>query len=645
MIKLKLSIVRNIILLLSLWLCNSCYDEMQELRGGELCREMSNAKSYKRNSKVLIDSLVTQSAGLSSAERYAVLFHAVQYSLDLQDTAKATYYLHSLDSLTFPDTGDKTIGFLLLDCYDTVGHNLLSFAPHLFDPKWIASLLFDMENCWSLSPQEQLYFQVLKSGIYFNIFKEYKSAMMIVHDSFNLVRQSGANQEMIMNLFRVLIQSSLRLEESDQMVDIGDDFAKIAATTPFDSLVRESVFQTTGIVYEQQGNYQKAYEWLSQTGKFCSGIYSNLFTRVFVGMDDIPAALAYIERKRKENPHTVILAGMLWDEAGCRRKAGDEAGYERCLQEAIALFDRFPECENEVNGCAPSEAYARMLWQQGRKSDAIRRMELVTDKLISGQDFSKIAGVSFFDLAPQIDRLRLLRDYYRSEGRLSDALRQSLLCDSLEQRLADARLQAERRKTTTAVYTMDLVRNLEAKRAEFLEQRQKLYITYFILFVALSAVTILVVFFHQHKRQLNVLYSRQKEIEHLQTEKRQMVSSGSEQLSPEEQLFRDLERQFYQEELFRNPGFSRDDLCLLGGSNRMYVSTCINKYAGTNINQWINKARVDYAIRLIGEGERDLLKISEKSGFSSDKTFFRSFKQFTNLTPRQYIVREKQEKE
>lgn len=622
------------------FLSSSCRDAGEKLRGEELCEQMHSCINDGRKP---IDSLTGLSVGLSSVERYAVLLHAIQYSIALSDNEGATRYLQQLDSLPFPEVHDKASCSLLLSCYAYGAHNLNTFAPRLIDPKPIVSLLFDMENRWQLTPQEKLHFLVRKSEIYSGVFKEYKSAVIIVRDAVRLARECGADQKLIMNLLRVLYSCLLQLDEADQLMALENDFVELAEECQFDSLAKETIYQSFGMLFEQQGNYRKAYDLLSRTERIHSGVYNPMFTRVYVGIDSIPAALTYIEKCRKNTPHQSILAGMMWNEACIRKKMGDDVGYERCLRESVELFDHFPKYEADDG--APSEAYARILWQEGRRSEAIRRMELVTRKLTTRTNYDKSGMSRIYDSSLRMNRFRLLIDYYDQAGRTADALRQSLLCDSLEQLLAKGRLQREQEKTTTTMYAMDLVRNLELRATEVQRERLKWYATCLMLGVALLGVVVLFVLYRQRKRQLNVLYARQKEIEKLQAEKQRMVLAKSEQLSPEELLFRNLEQQFYDEELFRNPGFSRDDLCRLGGTNRMYVSTCINKYAGMNINQWINKARIDYAIRLIGEGECDLIRLSEQSGFSSIKSFFRSFKQFTNLSPRQYIVRDREQKE
>lgn len=121
------------------------------------------------------------------------------------------------------------------------------------------------------------------------------------------------------------------------------------------------------------------------------------------------------------------------------------------------------------------------------------------------------------------------------------------------------------------------------------------------------------------------------------------AAENQDEIPADKLLYLRLQKQMYEEKLFLKPDFSRNDLCRLVGSNRMYVSTCINKYAEMNINLWINKARVNHSIHLIHSGETNLQELARASGFSSISTFYRSFKYFTLLSPKQYIERETQQ--
>ena len=655
--------IRFAVLGILLWVCFGCgRGETRKLRGEELCDqidsvflpdrgeigplgEISSEDSLKLVQldsliSVRLDSLVALSAGLPEGERFAVLCKAFAGNRVKMILEMLVRYLQEWSALPSPDVKDKATGLLMVEnCIHT--SSLKQFAPHLYDPEWMATLFFNVENRWKLTPEEECRLLTWKAKFYSGVLNEYKSALDITTRAAAIAQQFDVGEETLMKLFRTFFGNYMRLQESDSLTVIGRDFVEIAEIRQFSARNKAIVYSLISFAYEKQKDYGQALYWLKKTGRLENGSYVSSFTDLYLAADSISGAMAYIERNRATNHRLYDTAKIAWGEACVRQRMGDCAGYERCLTESVRIFDLYPRILREVNFCAPSEAYARLLWQQGKRKEAILRMERVT-RLLTYRIGGELPLLMFEDMEKRIGRLRLLVTYYHEAGQEVDALRQTLLCDSLQRVLDNARLEAERNKIEARMYVADLSRNLELKAANFANERQKFRFICFVLGAALLGIVVLWVLYRQRERQLNVLYARQKEIEQLQVEKQRMMPARAGKLSPEEELFRELERRFYGEELFRNPGFSRDDLCRLGGSNRMYISTCINKYAGTNINQWINKARIDYAIRLIGGGEDDLTKLSEQSGFASLKSFFRSFKQFTELTPRQYIVRERE---
>lgn len=71
-------------------------------------------------------------------------------------------------------------------------------------------------------------------------------------------------------------------------------------------------------------------------------------------------------------------------------------------------------------------------------------------------------------------------------------------------------------------------------------------------------------------------------------------------------------------------------------TNRLYVSTAINNEIGVSFSDYINRKRVDYAIHLIRSNpQMTIYEIAELSGFSSDKSFFRNFKNITGKSPKE----------
>lgn len=80
------------------------------------------------------------------------------------------------------------------------------------------------------------------------------------------------------------------------------------------------------------------------------------------------------------------------------------------------------------------------------------------------------------------------------------------------------------------------------------------------------------------------------------------------------------------------------DLSREVGSCRTYVSNYINGTYNCSFSDYINKLRVDYAKQLL-QSNRDMKIsiVSEAAGFSSEQSFYRNFKKFTNMTPAEWL--------
>ena len=72
------------------------------------------------------------------------------------------------------------------------------------------------------------------------------------------------------------------------------------------------------------------------------------------------------------------------------------------------------------------------------------------------------------------------------------------------------------------------------------------------------------------------------------------------------------------------------------GTNRLYVYTAINEEMGSSFSDYINKKRVNHAIHLMRTNpQMTMYEIADLSGFSSDKSFYRNFKNITGKSPKE----------
>ncbi len=96
-----------------------------------------------------------------------------------------------------------------------------------------------------------------------------------------------------------------------------------------------------------------------------------------------------------------------------------------------------------------------------------------------------------------------------------------------------------------------------------------------------------------------------------------------------------------EQKLFADPNMTIQDLAQAVNSNRTYVSQCINRRTGLNFSQFILRYRVEYAKQILRDPsyQTDHEAIEAAmilSGFASNQTFYRVFKEVAKKTPIQY---------
>lgn len=108
-----------------------------------------------------------------------------------------------------------------------------------------------------------------------------------------------------------------------------------------------------------------------------------------------------------------------------------------------------------------------------------------------------------------------------------------------------------------------------------------------------------------------------------------------------DELFHKITTALREQQLFTNPHLTIQDLAAAIGSNRTYVSACINRRSNFSFSQLVAQYRVEYAKTILLDPQytsdhEALSNAIALSGFASDQTFFRVFKDLTGLTPLQF---------
>lgn len=91
---------------------------------------------------------------------------------------------------------------------------------------------------------------------------------------------------------------------------------------------------------------------------------------------------------------------------------------------------------------------------------------------------------------------------------------------------------------------------------------------------------------------------------------------------------------------YKNKGFTMRDLASEMNMQPYVLSAVINQVHQTNFNDFLNRYRIEYAIKLIEKGDGKMLTLeglSNQCGFSNRNSFTNAFKKHTGNTPSAFV--------
>lgn len=115
------------------------------------------------------------------------------------------------------------------------------------------------------------------------------------------------------------------------------------------------------------------------------------------------------------------------------------------------------------------------------------------------------------------------------------------------------------------------------------------------------------------------------------------IDASNENISATSELRSNIEKLMTEEQLFRQPNLKILDLVQRLGTNRNYVYQAINREMGISFSEYVNRMRIDYATLLLSQQpNRPLADVAEQSGFTSSTSFYRNFKLYKGIGPKEY---------
>lgn len=188
-------------------------------------------------------------------------------------------------------------------------------------------------------------------------------------------------------------------------------------------------------------------------------------------------------------------------------------------------------------------------------------------------------------------------------------------------------------------------------KLDMLEKEQHLQQLSFLLVIIVVVLGLLYYLYHRkNKLYLRIVMQNQeaikretelnRRIEELQNKENTPEKYASSSLSDEKsiELFRRLERMMREEKIFKDNTLSKDKVAELLETNRTYLSRIINEQAQTSFTHYVNRFRIEEAIRLLSDPTNDtpLKALASDLGFNSISTFYNLFQTSVGMTPAQY---------
>ena len=221
-------------------------------------------------------------------------------------------------------------------------------------------------------------------------------------------------------------------------------------------------------------------------------------------------------------------------------------------------------------------------------------------------------------------------------------------------RLLTEAISAEREREIASLEVRNKIaeqRSVNSRQAmELMRRKQDLTITLSIcvlLFVSLVAFSILYIRRVRYSRQMTDLNikaasnERQLRLQLAETlqQREQFSSQDTEQVPDKlDRLYLQLIQIMEEQHIYRDSSLTLEKLSSILSTNRTYLSKAIRLKTGMSYSAFINELRLNEAIRILSSSSSpEVVKsVANAVGFYNQSTFYRLFKQKTNLSPAQF---------
>jgi AraC-like DNA-binding protein len=154
--------------------------------------------------------------------------------------------------------------------------------------------------------------------------------------------------------------------------------------------------------------------------------------------------------------------------------------------------------------------------------------------------------------------------------------------------------------------------------------------------IALLILIILLLVWRAYRISVKQQHTATKRIDELIAQ-RPLEADATPENQKDYTLFAELQSKIISEALFKSPDFNRDSIAEATGLSRAKVSQLVSQFTGMSPNEYINKLRVEYSVKVIKEHpEWTIDAIAECCGYVRRATYYSNFNKFFGISPAQY---------
>lgn len=270
-------------------------------------------------------------------------------------------------------------------------------------------------------------------------------------------------------------------------------------------------------------------------------------------------------------------------------------------------------------------SYARLLEKNRKLEKAIKTLDITYPIIYS--------PLVKYNQQDAIEALNTYASIYRKTGNYAKAFAAIDLRDSIQEVCINLENEKINNDITNRYKNREFIASIDWEKKQLSYSNKILICSLFIVIILIGASLLLWWIYSLGKKQLALINKKQQEIDVLKNNKN---TESKPNQSVEEELFCNLEKLMTENKLFRNPDISLDLLSQSVKVNRIDVSACINSCSGKNFSQWLNTHRITYVIDRLTDSS-NLQALLSDAGFSSKASFYRGFKQYTSMSPKQYL--------